>query len=51
MGCGFAKTSPSLRQAFNDFYKKLRKDGTYRHLVEQYYPAVFAHYPEFFKEL
>ncbi|MCK4660240.1 MAG: transporter substrate-binding domain-containing protein [Phycisphaerae bacterium] len=49
MGCGFAKTSPQLRQAFNRFLDQCKKDGTYLRLVRKYYPAVFAYYPEFFK--
>jgi len=50
MGCGFAKTSPLLRAAFNEFFEKCKKDGTYTRLVKKYYPAVFMYYPEFFKE-
>ncbi len=50
MGCGFAKTSPRLRAAFNQFFEKCKKDGTYLKLVKKYYPAVFDYYPEFFTE-
>lgn len=50
MGCGFAKTSPMLREAFNEFLEKCKKDGTYLGLVKKYYPAVFMYYPEFFKD-
>jgi ABC-type amino acid transport substrate-binding protein len=48
MGCAFAKKSPLLREAFNRFFMKCKKDGTYQHLVKKYYPAVFRHYAAFF---
>ena len=48
MGCAFTKTSPLLRTAFNRFLQDCIADGTYRRLVEKYYPAVFTYYPEFF---
>ena len=50
MGCGFAKSSVNLRDTFNNFLKRCKKDGTYLRLVKKYYPAVFNYYPEFFKE-
>jgi len=49
MGYGFAKTAPLLREAFNRFLEKCKKDGTYLRLVKKYYPAVLSYYPEFFK--
>lgn len=49
MGYAFARTSPRLRQAFNGFFEKCRKDGTYIRLVRKYYPSVFNYYPEFFQ--
>lgn len=48
MGCGFSKTSPNLRDAFNQFFEQCKKDGTYLRLVKKYYPSVFDYYPEFF---
>ncbi|MDD3582284.1 MAG: transporter substrate-binding domain-containing protein [Desulfobacca sp.] len=48
MGCAFAKTSGSLRQAFNQFLEKCKREGTYLRLVKKYYPSVFDYYPEFF---
>lgn len=50
MGCGFAKTSLQLRDAYNRFLERCKKDGTYSRLVKKYYPAVFMYYPEFFEE-
>jgi len=49
MGCCLRKASPLLRDAFNRFFEKCKKDGTYVRLVNKYYPAVFRYYPEFFK--
>jgi ABC-type amino acid transport substrate-binding protein len=49
MGCGFAKTSPQLRDAYNLFIEQCKKDGTYLGLFKKYYPAVFSYYADFFK--
>ena len=49
MGCGFAKSTPLLRAAFNDFFEMCKADGTYRRLVKKYYPAAFLYFPEFFE--
>jgi ABC-type amino acid transport substrate-binding protein len=48
MGFAFAKTSPRLLEAFDNFFKECKEDGTYVRLVRKYYPAVFRYYPEFF---
>jgi len=50
MGCGFARTSPLLREAFNRFLEQCKADGTYLQLIRKYYPAVFSYYPGFFEE-
>jgi ABC-type amino acid transport substrate-binding protein len=49
MGSGFAKSSPMLRAAFNAFFEVCKSDGTYRRLVEKYYPSVFLFFPDFFE--
>ncbi len=49
MGVAFAKDGVLLLEAFNRFFKACKADGTYQRLVQQYYPAVFDHYPDFFK--
>jgi ABC-type amino acid transport substrate-binding protein len=49
MACGFAKTAPLLRAAFNAFFEMCKTDGTYRRLVKKYYPTVFLYFPEFFE--
>ncbi len=51
MGCGFAKTSPQLRAAFNDFFIKCKADGTYERLIKKYYPSVFMYFSEFFDQM
>lgn len=48
MACAFAKTSPKLRQAFEEFFRQLKADGSYNRLVRKYYPSVFSYYPDFF---
>ncbi len=50
MACAFPKSSPNLRQAFNEFFKQSKANGTYQKLVAKYYPSVFTYYPEFFKK-
>lgn len=49
MAVAFPKESPQLRDAFNDFLKKARKDGSYAKVVRRYYPTATAFFPEFFK--
>jgi ABC-type amino acid transport substrate-binding protein len=49
MGCGFATSAPLLRAAFNAFFELCKTNGTYRRLVEKYYPSVFLFFPEFFE--
>lgn len=51
MGAGFRKTSPALRQAFDEFVAQLQKDGTYMGLVKKYYRAAPRYHPEFFKNV
>ncbi len=51
MGCAFAKSSPKLRNAYNLFFEKRKKDGTYFKLVKKYYPGVFIYYADFFENL
>ncbi len=49
MAYAFSMTAPGLRESFNRFFEKCKKDGTYVRLVSKYYPAIFRHYPEFFR--
>jgi ABC-type amino acid transport substrate-binding protein len=48
MGAAFAKNSPQLCQAFNEFLEKCKQDGTFLNLVKKYYPMVLDYFPEFF---
>jgi len=49
MGCGFAKSAPLLRAAFNDFFEMCKADGTYGRLLKKYYPAASLYFPKFFE--
>ena len=51
MACAFPKSSPKLRNAYNSFFEKRKKDGTYLKLVKKYYPGVFIYYADFFENL
>jgi len=51
MACAFEKSSPQLRHAYNLFFEKRKKDGSYLKLVKKYYPGVFMYYADFFKNL
>lgn len=50
MAAAFRKSSPGLRQAFNQYLAKIRADGSYHELVQKYYPAVFHYFGEFFRD-
>ncbi|MFW2367019.1 MAG: transporter substrate-binding domain-containing protein [Desulforhopalus sp.] len=50
MACGFAKSAPQLRAAFNRFFEKIRQDGTYLKLLESYYPIASVYFPGFFND-
>jgi len=50
MAAAFRKDSPRLREAFNEYLRKIRADGTYEVLVTKYYPAVLGFFPEFFAQ-
>jgi ABC-type amino acid transport substrate-binding protein len=49
MAYAFDKDASALRDEFNKFYEKCRKNGTYANLVKKYYPLVFDYYPQFFE--
>lgn len=51
MGVGFRKDSPNLRDEFNHFFQDSVKNGTYRKLVEKYYPSIFIYLGDFFEKL
>jgi ABC-type amino acid transport substrate-binding protein len=49
MAPAFRPDAPELRKAFEAYIADLKADGSYRSLVEKYYPSVFLHFPDFFK--
>jgi len=50
MAVAFPKTSPRLREAFQQFMEQCKKDGTYARLAEKYEPDFYRKFPEFFKD-
>ncbi|MFZ4538846.1 transporter substrate-binding domain-containing protein [Propionivibrio sp.] len=48
LAAAFPKSSPALRDAFNDYLKKSRADGTYQKLVRKYYLGIESYFPAFF---
>ena len=50
LAAAFPKDSPNLRDAFNEYLRKIKADGTYDKLVDKYYPAIRQYFPDFFKK-
>jgi len=50
MAAAFPQDAPLLREAYNDFFLRLKADGTYNQLVKKYYPGVWDYFPAFFGE-
>ncbi len=48
LAAAFRKTSPALRDAFDDYLRKARADGSYDRLVRKYYPGIYRYFPEWF---
>jgi len=48
MGVAFRKEAPHLREAFDAFLTEVRRDGTYRRLVQKYFPEAPIYFPDFF---
>ena len=51
MAVAFRKTSPALRQSFNEFFAKLQEDGTYMRLIKKYYRSATRYLPDYFRDL
>jgi ABC-type amino acid transport substrate-binding protein len=49
MSAGFPPDAPQLLAAYNQFLKKVKKDGTYLKLVRKYYPSAPFFFPDFFR--
>ena len=50
LAAAFPKDSPHLRDAFNEYLRKIKADGTYDKLVDKYYPAIRQYFPDYFKK-
>jgi ABC-type amino acid transport substrate-binding protein len=48
LAAAFAKSSPALRAAFDDYLRTIRTDGSYDKLVNRYYPGIRRYFPAFF---
>ena len=48
MGIAFRKDAPHLREAFEAFLSEARRNGTYRRLVQTYFPEAPVYFPDFF---
>lgn len=48
MAVAFPKDAPRLLAAYNQFFTKVKNDGTYLKLVKKYYPSAPYFFPEFF---
>ncbi|MBF0628736.1 MAG: transporter substrate-binding domain-containing protein [Magnetococcales bacterium] len=48
MAAAFPKDAPRLRQAFDGYLEKIRRDGTYEAIVKKYYPGIRSYFPDFF---
>jgi len=48
LAAAFRKTSPALRDVFDDYLRRMRADGSYDRLVRKYYPGIYRYFPEWF---
>lgn len=48
MAVAFAKDSPELKKAFDEFSISIREDGTLKKIALKYYSGVVAYFPTFF---
>jgi len=51
MAAAFPPDAPQLRDAYNQYLRKVKADGTYERLVRKYYPGIHAYFPEYFAKL
>jgi ABC-type amino acid transport substrate-binding protein len=51
MAAGFRKSSPQLRETFNEYLDGVMRDRTYAKLIKKYYPTAPFFFPAFFKGL
>jgi len=48
LAAAFSKSSPELRDAFDDYLKTIRANGTYQKLVRKYYLGIESYFPAYF---
>lgn len=48
LAAAFPKSSPELRDAFDEYLRKVKQDGSYDKLVDKYYPGIRQYFPDFF---
>lgn len=48
LAAAFPKDAADLRDAFNEYLRKAKADGTYARLVQRYYPGIQSYFPGFF---
>lgn len=51
MAVAFRKSSPKLRQTFNEFFSAIQDDGTYMSLVRKYFRSAPRYLPDYFRGL
>lgn len=51
LAAAFPKSSPKLREAFNDYLRQVKASGAYDKLVDKYYPGIRRYFPEFFVKI
>ncbi len=50
LASAFPEDAPKLRDAFNDYLRTIKADGTYDRLVDKYYPGIRQYFPDFFNK-
>ena len=48
LAAAFPKEAPRLRDAFNEYLRQIKADGSYDRLVDKYYSGVRRYFPDFF---
>lgn len=51
MAAAFPPDAPQLRDAYNDYLRRIMADGTYMKLVRKYYPGIESYFPAFFAQI
>jgi ABC-type amino acid transport substrate-binding protein len=51
LAAAFLKEAPALRDAYNEYLRRIKADGSYDRLVDKYYPGIRSYFPEFFAKI